>query len=257
MVDRLAPPGVDWGDLWHWLEAAPPEEAMIAFAAVAVRLAAVWVLTSTTITGLAMLSGRAGVTEAASRFALPAVRRLALATVTRVAAVTLAVTPALAPVAATALEATPPSSVAAWAADEPDHPLPPFLVIAPGGGELPAAVDDSDTTAEDATTDTRPMPIPPFLLTEGGTAAPVDAGSEAAAIDAEATRYTVLAGDHLWAIAGKRLTEVRGQTPDEGEHARYWVRLVDANRGRIRSGDPDLIFPGEVIELPEIEPASS
>ena len=33
------------------------------------------------------------------------------------------------------------------------------------------------------------------------------------------------------------------QTPDEGEHARYWVRLVDANRGRIRSGDPDLIFP--------------
>ncbi len=66
----------------------------------------------------------------------------------------------------------------------------------------------------------------------------------------------MVAGDHLWAIAGKRLTEVRGQTPDEGEHARYWVRLVDANRGRIRSGDPDLIFPGEVIELPEVEPAS-
>ena len=43
----------------------------------------------------------------------PAVRRLALATVMRVAAVTLAVTPALTPVAATAMEATPPSSVAA------------------------------------------------------------------------------------------------------------------------------------------------
>ncbi len=211
MVDRLAPPGVIWGDLWHWLEAAPPEEAMIAFAAVAVRLAAVWVLASTTVTGLAMLSGRARVTEAASRFALPAVRRLALATVTRVAAVTLAVTPALAPVAATALEATPPSSVAAWAADEPDHPLPPFLVIAPGGGELPAAVDDSDTTAEDATTDTRPMPIPPFLLTEGGTAAPVDAGSEAAAIDAEATSV-----HRAWPATICGLSPARGSPRCEG-----------------------------------------
>jgi nucleoid-associated protein YgaU len=256
MVDRLAPPGVIWGDMWRWLGATPPEEAMIAFAAVAVRLAAVWVLVSTTVTGLAMLSGRARVTETASRFALPAVRRLALATATRLAAVTLAVTPALAPVTATSLEATPPSSVRAWAADEPDHPLPPFLVIAPGGGELPAAVDDSETTAEDATTDTRPMPIPPFLLTEGGTVAPVDTPPVTAAIGTDATRYTVVAGDHLWAIAGKRLTEVRGQTPDEDEHARYWVRLVDANRGRVRSGDPDLIFAGEVIELPEIEPAS-
>jgi nucleoid-associated protein YgaU len=66
----------------------------------------------------------------------------------------------------------------------------------------------------------------------------------------------VVAGDHLWAIAGRRLTEVRGQAPDEGEHAGYWVRLVDANRGRLRSGDPDLIFPGEVIELPKVEPAA-
>ncbi|MET0831361.1 MAG: hypothetical protein ABWY62_03195, partial [Acidimicrobiia bacterium] len=221
MVERLAPPGVTWGDLWNWLEAPAPEEAMIALAVVAVRLAAVWVLASTTVTGLAMLSGRARMTEAASRFALPTVRRLALATAMRVAAVTLAVTPALAPVTATALEATPPSWVAASAADEPDQPLPPFLIIAPGGGELPAAVDEADATAEeDATTDTRPMPIPPFLLTEAGTVAPVDTASATGAIGA--TSYTVVAGDHLWAIAGKRLTDVRRQTPDEGEHARYW-----------------------------------
>ena len=255
MIDHLAPPGVAWDDPGNWLEATPPEEALIALAAVAVRLAAVWVLASTTVTGLAMLSGHSRVTGAASRFALPAVRRLAVAAATRMAAVTLAVTPVLAPVTASALAATPQSSVTAWAGDEPDQPLPPFLVIAPGGGELPAAVDEAGATAEEqATTDTRPVPIPPFILTEGGTVAPVDTASVSGAIGA--TSYTVAAGDHLWAIAGKRLTEVRGKTPDEGEHARYWVRLVDANRGRIRSGDPDLIFPGEVIELPEVEPAS-
>jgi hypothetical protein len=255
-MERLAPPGVTWGDPWRWLEATAPEEALIALATVAVRLAAVWVLASTTVTGLAMLSGRARLTAAASRFALPAVRRLAMATTTRVVAVTLAVTPGLVPVTASALVATPPPSPAVTAADEPDHPLPPFLVIAPGSDEVPTAVDEAGATAETVTTDTRPMPIPPFLLTEAGTATPVDTAPVTEASGAGPASYTVVAGDHLWAIAGRRLTEVRGQVPDEGEHARYWVRLVDANRGRIRSGDPDLIFPGEVIELPKVEPAA-
>ena len=32
--------------------------------------------------------------------------------------------------------------------------------------------------------------------------------------------------------------------------ARYWQRLIAANRTTLRSGDPSLIFPGEVITLP-------
>jgi hypothetical protein len=261
MIGRVTPPGVTWGDPWRWLEATAPEEALIALATVAVRLAAVWVLASTTATGLAMLSGRARLTAAASRFALPAVRRLAMATTTRVAAVTLAVTSGFAPVTATALVATPASSPAVTVADEPDHPLPPLLVVPPGSGEVPTAVDEASATPANVTTDTRPMPIPPFLLTEAlpteaGATTPVDTAPVAEATGAGAASYTVVAGDHLWAIAGRRLTEVRGQAPDEGEHAGYWVRLVDANRGRLRSGDPDLIFPGEVIELPKVEPAA-
>ena len=295
-VERLAPPGVAWGDLWHWLGVTSPETALIALAAVVVQLAAVWVLVSTIVTGLAVLGGAVRVTAMSSRFALPAVRRLALAAATRLAAVSLTVTPTVAPAAANAVQTTSapsavmsvvvdepdqplppfvvivpgdgdlattvsdtaPTSATTSAADEPDHPLPPFLIIAPGDGDRPAVVvgDDTrpdDATSADVTTDTRPTPIPPFLLTEGGGRSPVDTAPAAAAISGGATSYTVVAGDHLWAIAERSLTEMSGLHPDQVDLARYWVRVVDANRGRIRSGDPDLIFPGEVIQLPDVD----
>jgi nucleoid-associated protein YgaU len=291
-VERLAPPGVAWGDLWHWLGATSPEAALIALAAVVVKLAAVWVLVTTIFTGLAVLGGGVRVTAISSRFALPAVRRLALAAATRLAAVSLAVTPTVAPAAANAVHTTSAPSAAMsvvadepdhplppfvvidpgegdlsaevsgtpttpTAVDEPDHPLPPFLVIAPSDGDLPAVVVGDDARTDDATsdvtTDTRPTPIPPFLRTEGGGRSPVATAPAVSAIGGGATSYTVVAGDHLWAIAGRRLTEMSGRHPDQSDLARYWVRVVDANRSRIRSGDPDLIFPGEVIELPEVE----
>jgi hypothetical protein len=30
----------------------------------------------------------------------------------------------------------------------------------------------------------------------------------------------------------------------------YWIRLVELNRPHLRSGDPDVVYPGEVIALP-------
>ena len=58
-------------------------------------------------------------------------------------------------------------------------------------------------------------------------------------------------GDNLWLIAERHLTEVWGRRPEDNETAPYWRKVIDANRRRIRSGDPDLIFPGEEIVLPE------
>jgi hypothetical protein len=37
------------------------------------------------------------------------------------------------------------------------------------------------------------------------------------------------------------------------EVTRYWLRVVEANRPNLRSGDPDLIYPGEIVILPPIE----
>jgi nucleoid-associated protein YgaU len=53
-------------------------------------------------------------------------------------------------------------------------------------------------------------------------------------------------GDHLWKISARRLGEDAGDT----EIAPYWRHVVEVNTPRLRSGDPDLIFPGEVVELP-------
>ena len=53
-----------------------------------------------------------------------------------------------------------------------------------------------------------------------------------------------------WHLSDTDLTVVLDRAPTEREHARYWVEVIDAARSVIRSGDPDLIYPGEEIPLP-------
>ena len=66
-----------------------------------------------------------------------------------------------------------------------------------------------------------------------------------------ATSHIVRPGDCIWDIAVGHLRSVDGSAT-AGELARYWAETVAANHDSIRSGDPDLIFPGETIRLPEI-----
>jgi hypothetical protein len=63
-------------------------------------------------------------------------------------------------------------------------------------------------------------------------------------------RVVVRPGDNLWVIARAELGRRTGTTPDDGEVARYWHAVVDANRTTLRSGNPSLIFPGEIVALP-------
>ncbi len=62
--------------------------------------------------------------------------------------------------------------------------------------------------------------------------------------------WLVRPGDHLWSISGEHLAIVLDRAPTPDEHARYWVRVIEAARPVIRSGDPNLIYPGEEIPLP-------
>jgi hypothetical protein len=48
------------------------------------------------------------------------------------------------------------------------------------------------------------------------------------------------------------VTRRRAGDLSEREIARYWLDVVDANRASLRSGDPDVIFPGETIKLPPV-----
>ena len=58
----------------------------------------------------------------------------------------------------------------------------------------------------------------------------------------------------MWGLAEQRLSSVRGREVLDPEIAPYWTEVIAANLARIRSGDPDLIFPGEVLVLPPIDP---
>jgi hypothetical protein len=65
----------------------------------------------------------------------------------------------------------------------------------------------------------------------------------------------VVEGDNLWTISRDHLAAVRNRpASDLSEHeiASYWLRVIAVNRNSLRSGDPDLIFPGELIMFPPV-----
>jgi hypothetical protein len=65
----------------------------------------------------------------------------------------------------------------------------------------------------------------------------------------------VVRGDNLWTIARDHLAAVRNRSAadlSDREIGAYWVMVMRENEGRLRSGDPDLIFPGEEVKLPKV-----
>ena len=59
-------------------------------------------------------------------------------------------------------------------------------------------------------------------------------------------------GENLWTIARDHLAAGPDE-PTSQEVAEYVARVREANRNRLVSGDPDLIFPGETIVLPPVD----
>lgn len=66
--------------------------------------------------------------------------------------------------------------------------------------------------------------------------------------------HRVDAGDSFWTIAADVLEQGWGRRPTDAEIDPYWRTLVDANRHRLVSGDPDLVVPGQVFEVPSVPP---
>jgi len=62
----------------------------------------------------------------------------------------------------------------------------------------------------------------------------------------ESGSVVVAKGDHLWKISARRL----GGHATDSEIAPYWRDVIRLNTPNLRSGDPDLIYPGEVVALP-------
>lgn len=67
------------------------------------------------------------------------------------------------------------------------------------------------------------------------------------------TEVTVEQGDHFWAIAETALNSAWGRQPTSAETAAYWRQVIEVNRDRLLPPhDPDLIYPGQVFQLPPI-----
>ncbi|MEN3273905.1 MAG: resuscitation-promoting factor RpfA [Actinomycetota bacterium] len=120
----------------------------------------------------------------------------------------------------------------------------PQRVPTPSDAPVLHKIADDPSTATSTTTST--------------TVAPPGSGRESAPgryaipprTEGPAGEVTVAAGDHLWGIAERTLTERLGRAPADREIAPYWSQLIEANRDRLATGDPDLIFAGQVFRLP-------
>ena len=62
-------------------------------------------------------------------------------------------------------------------------------------------------------------------------------------------RWEVAKGDHFWAIAEETLAAAYGRPVTDEEITPYWQEIVDANRDRLVTADPDLVHPGQTFDV--------
>jgi hypothetical protein len=220
---------VPFGRVGPWLRDAPPADAVVALLRWVALVGASWLLASTLLY-LAVAVSHAPAALRATRWStLPMIRRLVDATV----AVSVVSEIALAPAAAVAPRAGDP---------------PAATVVRDGRtgrrriAELPADSTNTPTT----TAAPRSAPAMP---------SPVVATLPPSPPSPPAPDVVVAPGDNLWELAARHLAassaRTRGEVSD-AEIGPYWLRVCDANRTRLASGDPNLVYPGERVTLPPL-----
>lgn len=90
------------------------------------------------------------------------------------------------------------------------------------------------------------------LALAGGGNEPIRLPFRQAGSPSTAETVVVVVGDHLWKISERRLETVAEGPVTDREVAPYWRLVVEQNADNLRSGDPNLIYPGEVVELPDV-----
>jgi hypothetical protein len=226
VVGRRPALSVPFDHLGSWLRDGAPADVVVALLRWVALLGAGWLLVSTLLYLVAAASRVPAAARAVQWSTLPAVRR----TVDAAFAVSVVGGSVLAPVAASATtttNTTDPTTVTVTVRDGRGRisQLPPDTTGPPAPVSVPAPV---------------PAPAAPAPV-----AAPSPLPSE----------VVVDSGDSLWELAARRLAEAsRRDRSDvsDAEIAPYWVRVCDANRARLVSGDVDLVYPGERVVLPPL-----
>lgn len=121
-------------------------------------------------------------------------------------------------------------------------------------GAVGTALLVAPMTASASTADDRPAVEAPVLRRIEDPPPPAFSAPPLPHVDGteaeNATTVTVAAGEHLWSIAERALASRLGRAPSDAEIAVFWTEVIAANEGRLASGDPDLVFPGESVVLP-------
>lgn len=218
---------IGWHDLPLWLAATPVEDVLVALVRQVALVAAYWLLGGTILYTAARLSRLPQMLRAVEWCALPAVRRMA----DRAVAVTI-VGSVLAGGPAWAGAQSPASGPTRYGGvSETGLATPGFLPVAPRPIQDAALVSSAPP---------RP-PVPGPAQTQTGA-------------DAGGSSHKVRPGESLWTIAEDTLRRARGHRPTNDETVAYWTALTRENASSLRSGDPDLVYPDEVITLPRVPP---
>jgi hypothetical protein len=152
------------------------------------------------------------------------------------------------------------TSVVATAAPVTAAPGPPAVlafdepVVRAPATETPARTPASRTAPPTRPrAKPRPRPTTPPTTTTPVEPAPALAPAPRAATAPDRrpqTSYVVRTGDNLWTIARAALIARGTRDPDDTTIVPYWQSVIAANAGALRSGDPNLIYPGEIVALP-------
>jgi cytoskeletal protein RodZ len=238
-----APAAIDWAHLARWASDTAPEDAVVAVVRLLGMGLAAWLLATTLLYFLAQLTRVPSLVRGVSWATIPAVRRIVDAAV----AASVFGGAVLGPHPAGAQIVAPPPIVVelnSTTTSAPAHRYVPVPAgdrsdLVPTTTRAAPATTSSPTATSPAATATTVLPAPAVP------AAPVRQPADHV--------HTVVAGDNLWTIASAELSRQTGRTADdlaEAEVRDYWLQLIDANRSRLLSGNPSLIYPGESIFCP-------
>ncbi|MCC7078869.1 MAG: LysM peptidoglycan-binding domain-containing protein [Acidimicrobiia bacterium] len=268
---------VEWGSLELWLATAAPGDIAAAILRQAVIVCAGFQLLMSFLYLAAKLSRVPAAIRAVEWATLPITRRL----VHRVVAVSMAASmvgpvgtrvgsistvrassvvadrPPIGVIIDEETDSEVPSPNDSPAEDLPVVPeVPPITAPASETPPTDAASefeepDQREEVSAGEASELDPDPVSPITSTPE-TDENAGPGSADAAGTAGATTYVVVRGDNLWTIAATHLASHGGADPSTSSVARYWRAVIDANLAGLRSGNPNLIYPGEVLTLPPV-----
>ena len=238
--------GIPYRRLGPWMSTAEPDVVLIAVARLAALGLAWWLLGSTALYALAQLLRRNALAATIGVLTLPSARRILDQWIAGALLATALVTRT--PVASAGPVTSEPASAEPRSGRlDPGAPHPAEVRI---GRTSPTAEPSTTTT----TTSAPPAPVPgpaPDPIAPEPPAYPEAPGERTSAV---AGTYVVGAGDNLWLIAARQVAGIDRPVAEvpAAEIVHYWHALIARNGPHLRSGDPNLIFPGEVIVLVQV-----